>query len=114
MSFFDNISGAHSPIRNPRCDDFINFVKLHERNKATKSYICETLIEYKAHFASENAHYALRALTMVIDKVCDAYVTDRYDSILQRLRAMSPTMSDCKFGLNAIFEIYTDVVSRPR
>lgn len=60
------------------------------------------------------AELAFDELIKVIDLVNSAYITDRYEALIKSMYARRPTMADCKYNLNAIFEIYTDVICLPR
>ncbi len=101
-------------IDNPRCDDFIGFVKLHEQSESTRDFLCHTLDSYKSVFASGRNDLAMEELIKVIDLVNSSYITDRYDKMLVGMKSRQPSEEDCRYNLNAIFEIYTDVVSSPR
>lgn len=105
---------ARKRIDNPRCDDFICFVRLKEQNESIRDFLCHTLDSYKAVFALGQNDLALEELTKVIDLINGAYITDRYHEMIQAMRAKTPTKEDCRYNLNAIFEIYTDVVGSPR
>lgn len=101
-------------IDNPRCDDFISFVKLNEQNESIKDFLCHTLDSYKAVFALGQNDLAMEELIKVIDLVNGSYITDRYQNMILVMRSKQPTSEDCSYNLNAIFEIYTDVVKSPR
>ena len=57
---------------------------------------------------------ALEELIKVIDLIKGTYITDRYDDLIKVLYSKPPTEEDCRYNLNAIFEIYTDVINYPR
>ena len=101
-------------ITNPRCDDFISFVIVNEENGAIKDFLCHTLESYKSVYALGQNDMAFDELIKVIDLITGAYITDRYAVLLERLHSNQPTAEDCQFNLNAIFEIYTDVIKSPR
>lgn len=101
-------------IDNPRCDDFISFVRLNEQNESIKDFLCHTLDSYKAVFALGQNELAMEELIKVIDLVNGSYITDRYQNMILVMRSKQPTSEDCSYNLNAIFEIYTDVVKSPR
>lgn len=103
-----------SKISNPRCDDFISFVIVKEQDLAIKDFLCHTLDSYKNVFALNNHDMAFAELTKVIDLITDSYVTDRYERMLQDMTSRHPSADDCQYNLNAIFEIYTDVIDSPR
>lgn len=101
-------------ISNPRCDDFISFVKIYETNQTARQFMCHTLNSYKCVFAQKQNYLAQSELTKIIDLITDTYVTDRYRDMIDAMRTRHCTDEDCCYNLNAIFEIYTDVVKMPR
>ena len=101
-------------INNPRCDDFISFIMVNEPNEATKDFMCHTLESYKAVFELGNNDMALEELIKIIDLVNNTYITDKYSELLKSMYSKKPNADDCKYNLNAIFEIYTDVINSPR
>ncbi|MDE6142769.1 MAG: AAA family ATPase [Muribaculaceae bacterium] len=101
-------------IDNPRCDDFICFVRLNEQSESIKDFLCHSLDSYKAVFALGQNDLAMEELIKVIDLVNGSYITDRYENMILAMRSRQPTSEDCSYNLNAIFEIYTDVVKAPR
>ena len=101
-------------INDQRCDDFRIYVRINESNESVKDFICHTLDSYKAVFSLGQNDLAMEELLKVIDLVNSSYITDRYESMLQAMRSKQPTSDDCRYNLNAIFEIYTDVVKSPR
>ncbi len=107
-------SAPKRTIDNPRCDDFISFVKLNEQNESIKDFLCHSLDSYKAVFALGQNDLAMEELIKVIDLVNGSYITDRYKNMILVMRSKQPTSEDCSYNLNAIFEIYTDVVKSPR
>lgn len=101
-------------IDNPRCDDFISFVRLNEQSDSIKDFLCHTLDSYKSVFALGQNDLALEGLIKVIDLITGSYITDRYNNMICDMRAAQPTADGCRYNLNAIFEIYTDVITAPR
>ena len=101
-------------IDNPRCDDFICFVRLNEQNESIRDFLCHSLDSYKSVFALGQNDLAMEELIKVIDLIKGSYITDRYYNMIQIMRSKQPTSEDCSYNLNAIFEIYTDVVKSPR
>lgn len=101
-------------IVNPRCDDFISFVRVNEQNESVKDFLCHTLESYKAVFALDSIDMAFDELIKVIDLINGTYITDRYDSLIKALYGKHRSKEDCSYNLNAIFEIYTDVFKSPR
>jgi len=105
---------APQNIDNSRCDDFISFVRLHEKNDSIKDFLCHTLDSYKAVFALDSIDMAFEELIKVVDLINGSYITDRYDDLIKALYSKQHTKDECSYNLNAIFEIYTDVVNYPR
>ncbi|MDE6071382.1 MAG: AAA family ATPase [Muribaculaceae bacterium] len=105
---------AKQTIDNPRCDDFISFVKVNEQSDSIKDFLCHTLDSYKSVFALGQNDLAMEELIKVIDLVNGSYITDRYENMILMMRSKQPTFEDCRYNLNAIFEIYTDVIKAPR
>ena len=101
-------------IDNPRCDDFISFVKLNEQSDSIKDFLCHTLDSYKSVFALGQNDLAMEELIKVIDLINGSYITDRYDDMILVMRSKQSTPDDCSYNLNAIFEIYTDEIKSPR
>ena len=101
-------------IENPRCDDFISFVRMNEENESIRDFLCHTLESYKTVFALGDMALAFDELHKTIDLITGTYITDRYESLLAKMNSASASDADCRFNLNAIFEIYTDVIHSPR
>ncbi len=99
---------------NPRCDDFITFVRLHEPEDEARAFLCHTLRSYRTLFAHARYGMAHTELLKVTDLITSAYATSRYDELTRRMGLMGQGEEECRFILNAIFEIYTDVVRGPR
>lgn len=97
-----------------RCDDFISFVRLYEQSPSAKAFIIHTLGGFRALFLSDRYDMARRELQKVVDIISDSYVTDRYAALVLKISAMDATEEECRYMLNAIFEIYTDVIHSPR
>ncbi|MDE5874394.1 MAG: ATP-binding domain-containing protein, partial [Muribaculaceae bacterium] len=102
------------PAADRRCDDFITFVRVNEENPSVKDFLCHTLDSYKTVSALGHDDMAFEELMKIINLITGAYVTDRYQDLLERMRGKQPTAEDCRYNLNAIFEIYTDVITSPR
>lgn len=107
-------ASVNKPISNPHCDNFISFVRMNEQNPSVKDFLCLTLDSYKSVYALGQNDLALEELVKIIDLVNGEYITDRYDAMIQSMRSGQPSADTCRYNLNAIFEIYTDVVKSPR
>lgn len=105
---------AVKAVDNPRCDDFMAFVRINEQNGPIKDFLNHSLDSCKSVLASGRNDLALEELVKVIDLIDGSYVTDRYQGMIEEMRSKAPTAEDCLYNLNAIFEIYTDVIRLPR
>lgn len=110
----DSASGTYPAPSNPRLDDFMTFITLNETKAPVRDMLCHTLRSYGSVFAMSRHRQALDELLKVIDLITSTYITDRYDNLLDDMRSRQPSEEDCRFNLNAIFEIYTDVIRSPR
>ena len=59
----------------------------------------------------EKAYWELQK---VVDVIIQTYQVDDYSKLIDTVRQKNYTMEGCKFTLNAIFEIYTDVIKHPQ
>lgn len=97
-----------------RCDDFISFIRLHETDETTLRYMVETLNGFSTMFMMGHYNPARDELEKVIRVIERAYITDRYRELMVRILSMQGNEKDLRYVLNAIFEIYTDVVRLPK
>ena len=58
----------------------------------------------------EKAYWELQK---VVDLIISTYQVDDYSTILETVKHPNYTLDGCKFAINAIYEIYTDVINRP-
>lgn len=100
-------------ITNPICDNFICFIQHKEKNPATKELMLCSLNAYKL-LESHNEHEkAFWELQKVVNLIKSTYQTDDYKKLVDCINCKEHTEAGCQFSLNAIFEIYTDVVKLP-
>ena len=59
----------------------------------------------------EKAYWELQK---VVDVIIQTYQVDDYSKLIDTDRQKNYTMEGCKFTLNVIFEIYTDVIKHPQ
>lgn len=101
-------------FENPRCDDFISFIIAKEQNETIKEFLCYTILSYKEVARIGKIDLAWQELFKIIDLINETYITDKYDGLIAHMYAKTVSQEACKYNLNAIFEIYTDVVKEPR
>ena len=68
----------------------------------------DILYEYGEY---EKAYWELQK---VVDLIISTYQVDHYSEMIDIVKQKNFTQEGCKFAANAIYEIYTDVVNRPR
>ena len=103
-----------SYINNPLCDNFINFIQNTEGNYSAKELMLHSLNAYKSLVDCKEYEKAFWELQKVVDYITSTYQTDGYNKLVDCIRHNDYTEAGCQFSLNAIFEIYTDVVKLPK
>ena len=68
----------------------------------------DILYEYGEY---EKAYWELQK---VVDLINSTYQVDHYSEMIDIVKQKNFTQEGCKFAVNAIYEIYTDVVNHPR
>lgn len=99
---------------NSLCYSFYLFIEKNEVNVSSKEYMLHTLNSFETLFEYgefEKAHWELQK---IVDLIVSTYQLDDYSSLLETIRQKNYSESGCKFALNAIFEIYTDVIKHPQ
>lgn len=99
---------------NSLCYSFYLFIEKNEENVSSKEYMLHTLNSFETLFDYSEYEKAYWELQKVVDLIVSTYQVDSYSSILETVRQKDYTESGCKYALNAIFEIYTDVIKCPQ
>ena len=109
----DNIGESSVVICNPSCDNFISFIRQEEKNHSIAEFMIRSLNAYK--FLTNESEYekAFWELQKVVDLIETTYQTGSYSRLMECIREKNYTESGCQYSLNAIFEIYTDVIKLP-
>jgi len=94
---------------------FLNYVRKYEQDEPVVLFVEHILQGYMDLFALKRYNYAYDELSKLVYYITDVYLTENYKSLMQRM-ATVPEKDEkaCVFALNAILEIYTDVVSQPK
>lgn len=98
---------------NSLCYNFYLFIDKNEVNVSSKEYMLHTLNSFETLFDYSEFEKAYWELQKVVDLIVSTYQVDDYTSLLETVRQKDFSERGCKFALNAIFEIYTDVVKKP-
>ena len=102
-----------APISNPICDNFSSFIRMNEKNANSMEYMIHTLTCFKTLLFSKEFEKAYWELQKIIDLIVSTYQTNDYSRLIDCIKQKNFTNERCMYSLNAIFEIYTDVVNNP-
>lgn len=100
-------------IINSLCYSFYLFVEKNEKNDSSKEFMLYILTSFETLFGYCEYEKAYWELQKIVDLIISTYHVDDYSSLLDAIKQKNYTERGCKFALNAIFEIYTDVVNCP-
>lgn len=101
-------------INNPTCDNFSSFIMLHEENDSNKEYMLNVLTGYKVLLDKKEYDKAFIELQKVVDLIVATYESNDYSNLIGCIRENLHSENCCQYSLNAIFEIYTDIVKFPK
>lgn len=100
-------------IVNPSCDNFMSFIRQAEKSPSAKELMQHSLNAYKILVYHKEYEKAFWELQKVVDLITSTYQTDYYSQLVGCIRQKEKDEAGCQYSLNAIFEIYTDVVKLP-
>ena len=104
-------SGACSIYGNCR---FEKFIRMNENSPSSQEYMLYTLHCFKDLLHSREYEKAYWELQKIIDLIVSTYQTDDYTRLIDCIKDKTFTEEECLYSLNAIFEIYTDVIRFPK
>ncbi len=96
------------------CYSFSLFVESKEMNPSSKEYMLHALNSFDTLFELEEYEKAYWELQKIVDLIISTYQVDDYSKIIEAIKQQNYTKEGCKFSINAIYEIYTDVVKLPQ
>lgn len=99
---------------NSLCYNFSRFIDNNEENPSSKEYMLHALNSFETMFEYNEYEKAYWELQKIVDLIISTYQVDIYSKLLETLKQKDYTQKGCKFALNAIFEIYTDVIKHPQ
>lgn len=94
--------------------NFSYFIERKETDSSSKDYMLYALKSFDTLFDYGEFEKAYWELRKVVDLIISIYQVDDYSEMIGIVKQKNYTKDGCKFALNAIYEIYTDVVNRPR
>ena len=86
---------------------------MREKNSSSKEYMIHTINGYKVLVDNNEFEKAYWELQKIVDLVVSTYQVDDYTPLLNSVKVPNLSKDGCQFAMNAIFEIYTDVVNLP-
>lgn len=105
---------THDDINNPACDNFMCFVRNNEHNTSYSEYMQHILDGYKTLIDHNEISKAHAELQKVVDLIVATYQANCYGDLISCIRQEATNRKESDFALNAIFEIYTDIVNHPK
>lgn len=109
----ESISNSPTTIVNPLCDNFCGFIRMNEKNLSSKEYMLHTLICFKTLIYNKEYEKAYWELQKVIDLIISTYQIENYSQLIACIKQKNFTEEGCMYSLNAIFEVYTDIIRVP-
>ena len=107
-----------APVRtkssNPISYNFSYFIERKETDSSSKDYMLYALNSFDTLFDYGEYKKAWWELQKVVDLIVSTYQVDDYSEMIGILKQENYTKDGCKFAVNAIYEIYTDVVNLPK
>jgi hypothetical protein len=96
------------------CYNFSLFIDKKEINPSSKEYMLHALNSFDALLELEEYEKAYWELQKVVDLIISTYQVDDFSKIIETVKQKNYTKEGCKFALNAIYEIYTEVIKYPQ
>ena len=94
--------------------NFSYFIERKETDSSSKDYMLYALNSFDTLYDYGEYEKSYWELQKVVDLIISTYQVDDYSDMIAIVKQKNYTKDGCKFALNAIYEIYTDVVNRPK
>lgn len=101
-------------ISNPISYNFSFFIERKETDSSSKDYMLYALKSLDTLYEIGEYEKAYWELQKVVDLIVSTYQVDNYSEMIDVIKQKNFTKDGCKFAVNAIYEIYTDVVNLPK
>lgn len=101
-------------IVNPICDNFISFIRTNEQDVSYSEFMQHTLSGYKILLHNKEYEKAHWELQKVVDLIVSTYQAEDYDQLIDCISKKTTNEIGAQYALNAIFEVYTDIVKYPK
>lgn len=94
--------------------NFSYFIERKETDSSSKDYMLYALNSFDTLYDYGEYEKAYWELQKVVDLIISTYQVDNYSDMIAIVKQKNYTKDGCKFAINAIYEIYTDVVNCPK
>ncbi len=94
--------------------NFSYFIERKEQDSSSKDYMLYALNSFDTLFEYGEYEKAYWELQKVVDLIISTYQVDDYSEMIEIIKQKKYSEEGCKFAINAIYEIYTDVVNCPK
>lgn len=94
--------------------NFSYFIERKETDSSARDYMLYALKGFDTLYGYGEYEKAYWELQKVVDLIVSTYQVDNYSDMIDIVKQKNYTKDGCKFAVNAIYEIYTDVVNRPK
>lgn len=94
--------------------NFSYFIERKETDSSSKDYMLYALNSFDTMYDYGEYEKAYWELQKVVDLIISTYQVDDYSDMIGIVKQKNYTKDGCKFAVNAIYEIYTDVVNHPK
>ena len=101
-------------VLNPISYNFSYFIERKEEDSSSRDYMLYALSSLDALYEIGEYEKAYWELQKVVDLIVSTYQVDDYSEMIDIIKQKKITQDGCKFAVNAIYEIYTDVVNLPK
>lgn len=105
---------SYDRFKCPVCDNFANFIRMNENDSSSQEYMLHTLHCFKDLLGSKEYEKAYWELQKIVDLIVSAYQAEDYTRLIDCIKHQALTEEGCLYSLNAIFEIYTDIIRLPK
>ena len=100
-------------IANPVANNFSDFVQLKEKSPSSKEYILHSLNCYKILVFHNEYEKAFWELQKIVNTIISTYQIENSKSLFDCIHPSDFTEQGCSIAINALFEMYTNVVKLP-
>lgn len=98
----------------PICENFMAFIRNHEENSTSKDLMLYSMKAFSTLVKEGQYQKCQWELQKVIDLITTSYEATDYSKLVASISRMPHNAEESFYDMNAIFEIYTDVIKHPQ